>query len=175
MTGSWSQKHTSGSVQTDRSLWVWWEIFWGRLKYSPVYRMYRWDPFREILPWSSMPSYSQSYHKTRLPWWYIYERWKYKRNVFYNSNNQLVDGWGKGVWERWLAHQSGFQHLLKDGQFMDSDGVGVYKQKLIASSFLLNVYSTCDRFAINRYTVTALIHSLLKIAKNVEYNHGWSS
>ena len=31
------------------------------------------------------------------------------------------------------------------------------KKWLIASSFLLNVYSTCEHFVINRYTVTALI------------------
>ena len=33
---------------------------------------------------------------------------------------------------------------------------GENKKRLITSSFLLNVYSTCDCFAINRYTVTAL-------------------
>ena len=44
------------------------------------------------------------------------------------------------------------------GKFIDvkMDKKTGRKKKLIASSFLLNVYSTCDPFAINRYMVTAL-------------------
>ena len=41
------------------------------------------------------------------------------------SKTNLVDAWLGERGLREMAHQSNFQHLLKDGQFMDSDGVGV--------------------------------------------------
>ena len=34
---------------------------------------------------------------------------------------------------------------------------GEKQKRLVASSFLLNVYSTWDRFAVNRYMITALL------------------